>query len=201
MACGLIATDGTGVRIDRATAATYRRQNQTEGHSMTSSEELFAKLHERGMRYKFIYSICGLVLGFVCIIGGIALFLNGVAGATSWTAKFLGASSSINDAAPGSVLFIVGLFIVFVTRFKVSGSVDTRPRPAEQPPAASKPKKRRPAGAADESTSAEAPVARVADEERRTSPERESGGVHVTPGHYSPSGAVHGINYTSLTKI
>ena len=39
-----------------------------------------------------------------------------------WTAKFLGASSQILDAAPGAVLFIVGLFIVFVTRYKVTSS-------------------------------------------------------------------------------
>jgi hypothetical protein len=69
--------------------------------------------------YQFIYSLGGLVLGLASIIGGIVLFLHGVAGASSWTAKFLGASSQISDAAPGAVLFIVGLFIIFVTRFSV----------------------------------------------------------------------------------
>ncbi len=70
-------------------------------------------------RYHIIYSICGLALGFVCIIGGIVLFLNGVVGSTSWTAKILGAESNISDAAPGAVLFIVGLFIILVTRFNI----------------------------------------------------------------------------------
>lgn len=69
--------------------------------------------------YQLIYSLAGLFLGLVCIIGGIVLFLHGVLGTTSWTATFLGASSDISDAAPGAVLFIVGLFIVFITRFKV----------------------------------------------------------------------------------
>jgi hypothetical protein len=68
-------------------------------------------------RYQLIYSIGGLVLGLVCIVGGIILFLRGVTGSTSWTAKVLGLQSSISDAAPGAVLFIVGLFIMFVTRF------------------------------------------------------------------------------------
>lgn len=70
-------------------------------------------------RHQLIYAMLGLALGLVCIIGGIALFLAGVTGAMSWTAAFLGASSELYDAAPGAVLFIVGLFIVFVTRYKL----------------------------------------------------------------------------------
>lgn len=83
----------------------------------------FAERHpqhlERLSKHQLIYSIAGLALGFVCIIGGIALFLNGVAGATSWTAKVLGAESKISDAAPGAILFIVGLFVVLVTRYNL----------------------------------------------------------------------------------
>lgn len=72
---------------------------------------------ERLSKHQLIYSIAGLVLGLVCILGGVALFINGVAGSTSWTAKILGAESQVTDAAPGAVLFIVGLFIVFITRY------------------------------------------------------------------------------------
>jgi len=69
--------------------------------------------------YQFVYSLCGLVLGLACVIGGVLLFLNGVAGAASWTAQILGAESQISDAAPGAILFVVGLFVVLVTRFTV----------------------------------------------------------------------------------
>ncbi|WP_111899585.1 hypothetical protein [Aeromonas veronii] len=69
-------------------------------------------------RFELIYTVIGQILGLVCILGGIALFLNGVAGSTSWTAKIFGAESTITDAAPGAVLFIVGLFFVIVTRYK-----------------------------------------------------------------------------------
>ena len=72
--------------------------------------------YRRLARYHFVYAICGLVVGLICILGGIALFLNGVAGSTAWTAKMLGAESNLSDAAPGALLFVVGLFIVFVTR-------------------------------------------------------------------------------------
>lgn len=81
------------------------------GHSDSTVEKL--------SKHHLIYSILGLVLGLVCVIGGVVLFLAGVTGKMSWTAKFLGASSQILDAAPGAVLFIVGLFVVFVTRYKV----------------------------------------------------------------------------------
>jgi len=75
------------------------------------------KLVEQISRHQLIYSICGLVLGFLCVVGGIVLLLAGVAGKVNWTAKFLGASSGILDAAPGVVLIIVGLFVVFMTRY------------------------------------------------------------------------------------
>jgi hypothetical protein len=69
--------------------------------------------------YQFIYSVLGLVLGFICIIGGIVLFFGGITGSVSWTAKMLGAESKVSDAAPGAVLFIVGIFMVLITRFKI----------------------------------------------------------------------------------
>jgi len=71
------------------------------------------------LRYAFIYSMAGLVLGLACLLGGIALFLHGVAGKTSWVASVLGLHSSVTDAAPGTLLFIVGLIAVFVTRYNV----------------------------------------------------------------------------------
>ena len=71
-------------------------------------------------RFQFIYSLAGLSFGLVCVLGGIVLFLNGISGSTSWTAKIIGAESHLSDAAPGALLFVVGLFIVFMTRFSVS---------------------------------------------------------------------------------
>lgn len=68
-------------------------------------------------KHHLIYSMAGLGLGLACVVGGIVLFMNGIVGSTSWTARFLGAESTINDAAPGAVLFIVGLFMVFITRY------------------------------------------------------------------------------------
>jgi hypothetical protein len=45
--------------------------------------------------------------------------LHGVAGHTSWTASLLGLHSNVSDAAPGVVLFIVGLFMIWATKPKV----------------------------------------------------------------------------------
>lgn len=75
--------------------------------------------YKRFSLYQFIYSLSGLVLGLVCILGGIVLFLNGIVGSTSWTTRILGVESNVSDAAPGAVLFIVGLFVVLVTRFRI----------------------------------------------------------------------------------
>ncbi len=69
-------------------------------------------------KYQLIYSIVGLCLGLTSIIGGIYLFIKGISGSMSWSANIFGANSNIINAAPGAVLFIVGLFIVLITRYK-----------------------------------------------------------------------------------
>ena len=68
---------------------------------------------------QLIYSLAGLVLGLACIVGGILLFFHGVAGSSSWVGEVIGVKSKLSDAAPGTVLFVVGLAVVWVTRFAV----------------------------------------------------------------------------------
>ena len=68
---------------------------------------------------QLIYSLAGLVFGLACIVGGILLFFHGVAGASSWVGEFIGVQSKLSDAAPGTVLFVVGLAVVWLTRFAV----------------------------------------------------------------------------------
>ncbi len=71
----------------------------------------------RASVFQFMYSISGLVLGLACVIGGMVLLIHGIAGSTNWTAKILGLESEISDAAPGTLLFVVGVLIVWITRF------------------------------------------------------------------------------------
>jgi hypothetical protein len=68
---------------------------------------------------QLIYSLAGLLLGLACIIGGILLFFHGVAGSSSWVGQFIGVQSKLSDAAPGTVLFVVGVVVVWLTRFTV----------------------------------------------------------------------------------
>jgi len=90
--------------------------------------------HRLGMKLKFIYSLVGLLVGLSCIIVGMVLGLSGVVGHTSWTASVIGLSTSLTDAAPGVVVFVVGIFMVWITRFSVKHSFE-RPSPRrEQPP-------------------------------------------------------------------
>jgi hypothetical protein len=97
---------------------------------------------------QLIYSLAGLLLGLACIIGGIALFFHGVAGSSSWVGQVIGVQSKLSDAAPGTVLFVVGLAVVWLTRFTVRVrqpiEIDLRERrEAAQP---HEPERRRKAG-------------------------------------------------------
>jgi len=78
-----------------------------------------ADILRQAVKGEYQYAKLGLVLGLATIIGGVLLGLHGVVGHTSWTAKVLGLQSQINDAAPGVVLFIVGIFFVFITKPRV----------------------------------------------------------------------------------
>ena len=74
---------------------------------------------ERVVVLQLVYSLAGLVLGLACVIGGILLFFHGVAGSSSWVGQFIGVKGQLSDAAPGTVLFVVGLLVVWLTRFEV----------------------------------------------------------------------------------
>ena len=69
-------------------------------------------------RHQLIYSVLGLLTGILMTLGGLVLFLNGVAGSSSWTVSLLSLESDLSDAAPGTILFVVGLAIVLVTRYE-----------------------------------------------------------------------------------
>jgi hypothetical protein len=90
------------------------------GKVLTPSSLVDPKYWQKATQYQFFYSIAGLVFGLCCVIGGIVLFLHGVTGTTkSWTASMLGLQSSVTDVPAGVVLFTVGMFVVFITRYVV----------------------------------------------------------------------------------
>jgi hypothetical protein len=77
------------------------------------------QLWTRLARLQLIYSLAGLVFGLGCIVGGLGLFLHGVVGSTSWVGDVIGIQSRLADAAPGTILFVIGLLVVWLTRFSV----------------------------------------------------------------------------------
>lgn len=72
----------------------------------------------RVARYEFAYAILGLTVGLICIVLGLVLFLHGAQGTTSWTARLLGLQTDVTDAAPGVMFGLVGLFVIFVSRYR-----------------------------------------------------------------------------------
>jgi hypothetical protein len=110
-----ILTVGEANFVPSATKAATAAEREVTVNQPSHSSEIL----KTTIMWEYIYAMLGLVLGLSCVLGGIVLGLHGVAGNTSWTAKVLGLSSTVNDATPGVVLFIVGIFMVFITRPKV----------------------------------------------------------------------------------
>ncbi|HCH3500967.1 TPA: hypothetical protein NKU61_004441 [Vibrio parahaemolyticus] len=69
-------------------------------------------------RYQLIYSAIGLLLGLACVVGGMYLFIIGINSDINWSIKVLESESTLVNAAPGAMLFLVGLIVVYVTKFK-----------------------------------------------------------------------------------
>jgi hypothetical protein len=83
--------------------------------------------------YQFFYSIAGFIGGFLNIIAGIVLFLNGTIGTSHWSADVLG--MKFTDAAPGTVLMFIGLGFLHVTQYVIKiGDNRPRPNPGPLPP-------------------------------------------------------------------
>jgi hypothetical protein len=96
------------------------RRNKAVSTGMISLPgEMSEETKQMAIRYQFIYSTLGLLLGLICMIMGTFLFFNGISGSTSWTAKAFNLNSQVSDAGPGALLFIVGLFSVSITRFGI----------------------------------------------------------------------------------
>jgi hypothetical protein len=102
-------------RLDDSARAISSAQEDAPARSSSPSERLLAAAIDGEYRHGRF----GLMLGGISMGVGMVLCLNGVAGSTSWTADVLGLSSQVNDAAPGVVLFIIGIFYAWITRPKV----------------------------------------------------------------------------------
>lgn len=75
---------------------------------------------EKVSTHQLIYSLTGLLVGVLCIVAGLVLFLMGVTGNVGWQISIPGVESNLANATPGVVVFVVGLLIVFITRYTFS---------------------------------------------------------------------------------
>jgi len=85
-------------------------------HSLEISSKTDPEVQRELARNEYAHGMTGLIIGGLCVLLGAILCLAGVVGSTSWMAKAAGLESKISDAAPGVILFIVGILIVFITR-------------------------------------------------------------------------------------
>ena len=69
-------------------------------------------------KHRFAYSIIGLIAGISSIGFGIWLLILGLSGKMNWSVTVLGFKSEIAEATPGAMLFIVGLVIILLTKYK-----------------------------------------------------------------------------------
>jgi hypothetical protein len=113
--------DDTKPRTDDEppTAQSSAQVGEVESPETTTRRSSSEAVIKAAIYGEYVYSCVALLLGLSAIIGGSILCIYGVTGHTSFTASLLGLSTNLNDAAPGVVLFVIGLFMIWATRPKV----------------------------------------------------------------------------------
>ena len=87
---------------------TSRGLRQIEAPPEITSERFWKRLNT----FVLIYSTCGLISGAGCIIGGVVLALRAIAGS-------IGGTQFIINNVMGAILFLVGSFVILLTRYNV----------------------------------------------------------------------------------
>ena len=62
-------------------------------------------------------AIFGLIIGLICVVGGLVLIYAGVEGSIDWSLKALGLESKLAKASPGALAIVAGVIIIWFTRF------------------------------------------------------------------------------------
>lgn len=83
------------------------------------ADPAFAALVEQAIKQEGRKSMAGILLGGFTMLGGVVLFAMGTAGSVTWTASTAGVRSDVSNAAPGAILFIVGLGIIWGTTQRI----------------------------------------------------------------------------------
>lgn len=77
-------------------------------------------LWSRVVKFQFLYSILGLVIGFILISIGVFLVTQSIGNKSELSIKILNYFFNIKQAAPGGILFIIGLVVIIITKFKIT---------------------------------------------------------------------------------
>ena len=109
-----------------ADSQTQRDDPNNPGNVVIPPDVLDKDFWQMVIKYQFIYSVCGLVIAFLTVVLGMVLVFHGIGNGNEWSAEFFGIK--INDAAPGLVLFVIGLAMAQFTKFDVGIANLTNPK-------------------------------------------------------------------------
>lgn len=79
-----------------------------------------AQLNAEDIRFRFLYSLTGLLLGSALCLTGFVVFIHGLYAPSAWLGKLIGLSpQQLSDILPGVAMFVFGILLIFITRQKV----------------------------------------------------------------------------------
>lgn len=82
-----------------------------------------ARLNPENIRFRFLYSLTGLLLGSAFCLTGLVLFIHGVYAPRAWLEDLIGLRpAQMNDTLPGIAMFIFGIILIFITKQKIPPS-------------------------------------------------------------------------------
>ncbi len=86
------------------------------------NEKLSESFWKKVIKYQFIISIIGMIIGLMLSFLGLILTISGIYPSSEWIFDIIGLKSKISNAAPGVILIVVGLLTIYFSRFKIQSA-------------------------------------------------------------------------------
>ncbi len=101
--------------IDKSLLKTDSKIDVIEVPSTVTDKKMWSK----AIFYHFVYSMIGMIIGILSLISGVYLFYIGITQGSEWEFNILGIKSTMSNAMPGTILFLIGFLIIRVSRYNI----------------------------------------------------------------------------------
>lgn len=77
---------------------------------------------QQALRYQFIISVVGYIIGGIAVLAGILIFALGMSESVEWEFEGLGVTSQVQTSAVGLLISVIGAAVIWASRLQFSAT-------------------------------------------------------------------------------